>query len=175
MAHLQVQRFQSAHAETQAWAPGRVLAYERALKVALPAPKAVLRIPTVGIAMPVLDGTTDLVMDRGAGHLNGSAEVGTGGNIVLASHRDGFFRHLKDVAIGDRIEIARNGGTDVYRVDSLRVVERSDMRMVRWNGKPTLTLVTCYPFFFVGAAPQRYVVTATLVSNTIQAGLTNAL
>ena len=166
-ARLSVQRFQATHAETLAFAPGRVLAYKRALTVALPQPKAVLRIPSAQIEVPVLDGTSDTAMDRGAGHLNGSAAVGTDGNIVLASHRDGFFRHLKDVQLGDRVEIARNGGTDVYRVDGLRVVERGDMRMVRWNGKPTVTLVTCYPFFFIGAAPQRFVVTASLVENKL--------
>lgn len=170
-SRLELARFQSDHAETISWAPGRVAAYRKALHVATPAPGAVLRIPSAAMEVPVLEGTTDLVLNRGAGHISGTDEFGGGGNIVLAGHRDGFFRHLKNVSVGDRIEVAHPGATDVYRVDSLRVVDKHDVSALRSSDHAVLTLVTCYPFFYLGAAPQRYIVRASLVSNSLQTKL----
>ena len=164
-------RFQASHAETMSWAPGRVAAYRKALRSAVPAPEAVLRIPSAHLEVPVLGGTSKLEMNLGAWHIEGTAEPGSAGNVALAGHRDGFFRKLKDVAVGDRIEVARAGGTDVYRVDSLRVVERKDVSPLWPSKSPELTLVTCYPFFYLGAAPQRYIVRASLVPNPVQAKL----
>ena len=168
-AHLELARFQADHAETIAWAPGRVAAYRKALRVAAPAPEAVLRIPHAGMEVPVLEGTSDLVLNRGAGHITGTAEPGHNGNIVLAAHRDGFFRRLKFVTVGDRIEVARAGATDVYRVDSMRIVDKNDVSALRSSAQPMLTLVTCYPFFYLGAAPQRYIVQASLIPQPSQA------
>ena len=163
-ARMQISRFQAEHAETISWAPGRVSAYRRALQAALPAPEAVLRIPGANMEVPVLEGTSDLVLNRAAGHIAGTSPLGSdGGNIVLAGHRDGFFRRLKNVAVGDRIEIARGGGVDVYRVDRLQVVDRTDTSALRPTRTATLTLVTCYPFFYLGPAPQRYIVRASPV------------
>lgn len=168
LAHMEVVRFQADHPETVAWAPGRVRAYQRALGVAMPTPAAVLRLPSTGIEVPVLEGTSQVVMDRGAGHLPGTAAPGSGGNVVLASHRDGFFRRLKNVAVGDRIQLQRPGGLDTYRVETLQVVERTDTAALQPTRHPVLTLVTCYPFFYIGPAPQRYVVRASLVSSSSQ-------
>ena len=121
--------------------------------------------------VPVLEGTTDLVLNRGAGHISGTAQPGGGGNIVLAGHRDGFFRHLRNVSVGDRIEVAHQGATDVYRVDSMRVVDKHDVSALRGSDHAMLTLITCYPFFYLGAAPQRYIVQASLISQPLQARL----
>ena len=170
-SRLELARFQSEHTETISWAPGRVAAYRKALRVAAPAPAAVLRIPSAAMEVPVLEGTSDLVLNRGAGHISGTAEPGGDGNIVLAGHRDGFFRHLKDVSVGDRIEVAHGGDTDVYRVDSMRVVDKQDVSALRSSDHAVLTLVTCYPFFYLGAAPQRYIVQASLVPNPSQTKL----
>jgi sortase A len=170
-SHLELARFQSDHAETIAWAPGRISAYRKALRVAMPTPTAVLKIQSAAMEVPVLEGTTDLVLNRGAGHIAGTAEPGGSGNIVLAGHRDGFFRHLKNVSVGDRIELARPGGTDEYRVDSMRVVDKNDVSALRGGDHPVLTLITCYPFFYLGAAPQRYIVQASLVPHPLQAKL----
>ncbi len=170
-SRLELARFQADHAETVAWAPGRVAAYRKALRVAAPAPEAVLRIPGAAMEVPVLEGTTDLILNRGAGHIAGTAEPGGGGNIVLAGHRDGFFRHLKNVSLGDRIEVAHAGSTDVYRVESMRVVDKHDVSAFRSSDHAELTLVTCYPFFYLGAAPQRYIVRASLVPNPLQTKL----
>ena len=170
-ARLELAHFQEAHAETVAWAPGRIAAYRKALRFSTADPEAVLRIPSAAMEVPVLEGTTDLVLNRGAGHISGTAEPGGSGNIVLAGHRDGFFRHLKNVSVGDRIEIAHQGSTDVYRVDNMRVVDKHDTSALRSSDHAVLTLVTCYPFFYLGAAPQRYIVQASLVSHPLQTKL----
>ncbi len=163
IARLQISRFQAEHAETTAWAPGRVNAYRRALRVAMPQPEAVLRIPSANMDVPVMEGTSALVMNRAAGHITGTSVPGGGGNVVLAGHRDGFFRRLKNVAVGDEVQIVRTGGVDTYRVDRVQVVERTDTSALQSSHTPILTLVTCYPFFYLGAAPQRYIVRASLV------------
>ncbi len=171
VARMEISRFQAAHAETTSWAPGRVTAYRRALRVALPAPEAVLRIPSANLEVPVMEGTSAVVMNRAAGHITGTSAPGGGGNVVLAGHRDGFFRRLKYVSIGDRIEVSRPGGMDTYRVDDLQVVERTDTSALQPSHTPMLTLVTCYPFFYLGAAPQRYIVRASLVGQQSQRNL----
>ncbi|MGI4979378.1 MAG: class D sortase [Janthinobacterium lividum] len=170
-ARLGLARFQSEHAETISWAPGRVSAYRRALRVAMPMPEAVLRIPSADLEVPVLEGTSDPVLNRAVGHITGTSPFGSGANIVLAGHRDGFFRRLKNVAVGDRIEVARAGGVDTYRVDELKVVDRNDTSALRPTHTPTLTLVTCYPFVYLGAAPQRYIVRASPVAPLTQPNL----
>ena len=167
LSRLELQRFQVNHAETAGWAPGRVTAYRQALRVAMPLPEAVLRLPAANIEVPVLEGTSATVLNRAAGHLSGTALPGSLGNVVIAGHRDGFFRRLKNVSVGDSIELARTGGVDRYRVDRLDVVERNDTAALQPTHAPTLTLVTCYPFFYVGAAPQRYVVRASLIAPAV--------
>ncbi len=167
-ARMEISRFQADHAETNSWAPGRVNAYRTALRVAMPAPEAVLRIPSAMLEVPVMEGTSALVMNRAAGHITGTSAPGGGGNVVLAGHRDGFFRRLKNVSVGDEIEVVRPGGIDTYRVDQMQVVERTDTSALQPSHTPVLTLVTCYPFFYLGAAPQRYIVRASLVSHSNQ-------
>ena len=169
---MELSRFQSTHEETISWAPGRVAAYRKALHdVAVPPPVAVLRIPSANLQVPVLEGTSQVILNRGAGHLSGTAEPGGSGNIVIAGHRDGFFRRLKSVSVGDHIEVARAGGTDVYRVDQLQIVERTETAALQPSRKSLLTLVTCYPFFYLGAAPQRYVVRASLLDHHAESTL----
>lgn len=163
VSRMQLARFQADHAETISWAPGRVEAYRRALRVALPAPQAVLRIPAANLEVPVVEGTSALVLNRAAGHLTGTSLPGGPGNIVIAGHRDGFFRRLKNVSVGDQIQLAHGTGLDTYVVDRLDIVDRKDTSALQPSHQPVLTLVTCYPFFYLGAAPQRYIVHASLV------------
>lgn len=170
-ARVGIARFQSAHAETVSWAPGRVNAYRRALQVAMPVPEAVLRIPSTDLEVPVLEGTSDPVLNRAVGHLAGTSSFGSKGNIVLAGHRDGFFRRLNRVAVGDRIEVAHGGSVETYRVDELKVVDRTDTSALRPTHTPTLTLVTCYPFVYLGPAPQRFIVRASPVASVTQPNL----
>lgn len=121
---------------------------------------AVLRIPRIAMEVPVSDGTTERVLLAGAGLVEGTASPGSVGNIGIAAHRDTFFRGLKDVAVGDLIELETLAGTDTYRVSTLSVVAPSDVYVLAATTEPALTLVTCYPFYFVGNAPQRYIVRA---------------
>jgi sortase A len=126
------------------------------------APLALLRISKIHLEAPVFDGTDDLTLNHGVGRIAGTARPGETGNIGIAGHRDGFFRGLKSVGIGDAIEIETPNATDTYVVDQVQIVTPEDTSVLRPRSVPSLTLVTCYPFYFVGSAPKRYIVTASL-------------
>jgi len=121
---------------------------------------AVLRIPGIRLEVPVSPGTEEPVLQRGAGWIDGTSPPGSEGNIGIAAHRDGHFRGLKDVAVGDLIELDTLQGTRSYRVTGLSVVEPTDVHVLAETGEAVLTLVTCFPFYFVGHAPQRFIVRA---------------
>jgi sortase A len=143
------------------WSMKRITAYEDSLSQRFARPLAVLEIPKIGVEVPVFDGTDDLTLNRGVGRIIGTARVGRGGNVGIAGHRDGFFRGLKDVLVGDRMELRMPQRTEAYQVDQIRIVSPSDVDVLKDRGVPTLTLVTCYPFYFIGNAPQRFIVRAT--------------
>ena len=146
------------------WSSGRIREYKQSLASRIDPPIAVLSIPRIGILVPVLEGTDDLALNRGVGRIAGTAHPGESGNFGIAGHRDGFFRGLKDIREADLIEVRTLDTTYVYTVDDLRVVEPDDVSVLRSREQPTLTLVTCYPFYFVGPAPHRFIVTASLTS-----------
>lgn len=122
----------------------------------------VLRIPALHLEVPVLDGTDEVTLNRGVGRIVGTSFPGGGGNIGIAGHRDGFFRGLKDIRTGDAIELATFSGTDVFVVDRIRITNPTDLSVLRPRTEDSLTLVTCYPFYFIGPAPSRYIVEASL-------------
>ena len=146
------------------WAEARTQAYARALKEPAPAALAILRIPRIGLEGPILPGTDEWTLDRGLGWIEGTARPGESGNVGVAGHRDGFFRGLKDVKPGDAIELTTLSGQQVYRIERIFLVSPQDVSVLSPSSTPTLTLVTCFPFYFVGAAPERYVVQAALSS-----------
>ena len=150
------------------WGEKRVKAYKQALAARMGAPLAVLSIPRLRLDVPVFEGTDELTLNRGAGRIAGTAQLGEQGNIGIAAHRDGFFRSLKDVRPGDRIELVELQRKFVYTVDKILVVEPSDVTVLHSRSQPSLTLVTCYPFFFIGDAPQRYIVQASLAKSEKQ-------
>ena len=123
---------------------------------------AVLRIPALHLEVPVLEGTDEVTLNRGVGRIAGTSLPGQGGNIGIAGHRDGFFRRLKNIRTGDAIELATISRTDVFVVDRIRITSQTDVSVLRPRTKHSLTLVTCYPFYFVGPAPSRYIVEASL-------------
>ena len=123
---------------------------------------ALLRIPALHLEVPVLDGTDEVTLNRGVGRIAGTSLPGQGGNIGIAGHRDGFFRGLKDIRVGDAIELVTVSGRDVFVVDRIRVTSPADVDVLQPRTKDSVTLVTCYPFYFVGPAPRRYVVQASL-------------
>lgn len=143
------------------WSPDRITAYEHSLQRYFPAPLAVLRISKVHLEVPVLEGTDDLALNRGVGHIVGTVRPGENGNIGIAGHRDGFFRALKDVGPGDVIELVTPESTDTYVVDRVVLVSPEDVSVLAPRSVSSITLVTCYPFYYVGSAPKRYIVQAS--------------
>jgi len=146
----------------QLWSAKRIHAYEQSLGEHLAPPIAVLRIPKIGLEVPILEGTDDLNLNRAVGHIPGTSKPGQRGNIGIAGHRDGFFRGLKDVLLGDMIEIITQSETDVYAIDQIVIVHPNDVEVLSPRRYPSLTLVTCYPFYFIGSAPERYIIQASL-------------
>jgi sortase A len=144
------------------WSEQRIKGYEESLAEHFAPAIAILRIPKVHIEVPVLEGTDDLTLNRGVGHVAGSANPGENGNMAIAGHRDGFFRGLKDVGLGDTIELETPKATETYIIDRITIVDPSDVSVLKPRGRGSLTLVTCYPFYFVGSAPQRYIVQASV-------------
>ena len=108
--------------------------------------------------MPVFDGTDEWVLNRGVGRIIGSTRVGESGNIGIAGHRDGFFRVLKDIAVGDLMTLSSSSATTTYAVDQIEIVTPDDVSVLAPRAGPSVTLVTCYPFYHPGDAPQRFIV-----------------
>jgi sortase A len=146
------------------WSESRVRAYRESQKEPAPLAIAVLEVPRLHLAVPVLEGTDELTLNRGVGHVEGTARPGDPGNVAIAGHRDGFFRVLKDVTSGDRIRLVTLGQTLEYTVQETRIVEPEDVQVLELTGTPVLTLLTCYPFYYVGSAPKRFVVRAVLLA-----------
>lgn len=147
------------------WSQKRVEAYQRSLAERFAPPLAILRISKVRLEVPVLEGTDDLTLNRGVGHIAGTGRPGDEGNIGIAGHRDGFFRALKDIGPGDTIELQTPWGTDRYTVDQIVLVRPDDVSVLQPRPIRSLTLVTCYPFYFIGSAPQRYIVQASIADS----------
>lgn len=150
----------STDVDDSLWSRKRVAAYRASLEKSFPPPLAVLRVPRIGLEVPVLDGTDDLTLNRAVGRIAGTARPGEPGNLGIAGHRDGFFRGLKDIGPGDAISLETLSGPEDYVVESIRIVTPTDVWVLDPTPAAVLTLVTCYPFYFVGDAPQRYVVRA---------------
>ena len=148
------------------WSPARVKAWQTAVNDPSPAPLGVLRIPKLRLEAPLLEGSADATLDRGLGHIEDTAPLGMPGNAGIAGHRDGFFRVLKDIAEGDAIELQTLAGRETYRVERIWIVEPDDVSVLDPTPSRSLTLVTCYPFYFVGSAPQRFIVRAVSIGNT---------
>ncbi|NEZ05015.1 class D sortase [Wenzhouxiangella sp. XN201] len=137
-------------------------------------PVAVLRIAKVGLEVPVYADLSELNLSRGAGWIGGTAAPNTGGNMAIAAHRDQYFRPLKDIQVGDTIELESLSGHGEYRVSRIAIVDPEDVTVLDDTTVPTVTLVTCYPFYFIGNAPQRYIVQATAVEKPGKAFSTDA-
>lgn len=147
--------------DLELWAEKRIREYEESLRVEADPPLAVLTIQKLGIQVPVYDGADDFNLNRGVGRIKGTAMVGGVGNMGVAGHRDGFFRGLKDIAIGDGIDLLTMNGKELYTVSSIEIVDPGDVWVLAPSEEKMITLVTCYPFYYVGHAPKRYIVKAT--------------
>lgn len=144
------------------WSAKRIEGYRQSLAMHFAPSTALLLIPKIHLEVPVLAGTDDFSLNRGVGHIEGTAAPGDDGNIGIAGHRDGFFRGLKDVSVGDEVEMVTQKKTAVYVIDEITIVDPSDVSVLAPQSRSSVTLVTCYPFYFVGNAPKRYIVHASL-------------
>ena len=141
-AHLQVTGIQSPGAESTNGLLGR------------------MEIPRLGVSIVVAEGIAEVTLRRAGGHIPGTSFPGQGGNVGIAGHRDTLFRPLRNVRQDDLITVTTLAGEYRYRVTSTEIVSTSDVRVLESDGHESLTLVTCYPFYFVGPAPDRFIVRA---------------
>ncbi len=123
-----------------------------------------IELTRIGVTAMILEGTDDRTLRRAVGHIPGTPLPGQPGNVAIAGHRDTFFRALRNVRQDDEITLMTLEGSYRYRVDSISVVGPEDTRVLDNSGGDILTLVTCYPFYFVGPAPRRFIVRAQRIS-----------
>lgn len=156
---------QAGEPDTSLWNEKRLAEYKATLHHK-DLPEGVLRIPKLKLEVPVYEGTSDLTLNRGAGRIEGTASIDSShGNIGIAAHRDGFFRPLKDIKVGDTMFLDTVTSTRQYRVTKLDIVDPSNTSVLAPSSASEITLVTCYPFYFVGSAPQRFIVHAQAEQN----------
>ncbi len=122
-----------------------------------------LEIPRLGVSIVVFEGVARKTLRHAVGHIEATALPGQTGNVGIAGHRDTFFRPLKDILTDDRITVTTLAGTYDYRVAWTKVVDPYEVAVLDPTGGEVLTLVTCYPFYFVGSAPDRFIVRAERV------------
>jgi sortase A len=155
--------------DMQAWSNGAKARYLAAREADPAAPLGILHIPSVRLDAPVYADDSSLNLDRGAAIIAGMAYPHELGHIGIAGHRDGYFRSLRELKLGDRIRLDTLYGPKEFVVDDLRVVEPDDLSLLAETRDQRLTIVTCYPFHFVGKAPQRYLVRAALITDDASA------
>ncbi|MGD1093952.1 MAG: class D sortase [Bryobacteraceae bacterium] len=119
-----------------------------------------LEIPRIDLSVMVLEGVQAGTLGKGAGHIPGTAFPNDAGNVGIAAHRDSFFRKLRNIRTNDQVTLTTLQGSYQYAVDWTRVVEPTDVSVLSPSSDRILTLVTCYPFYYVGPAPQRFIVRA---------------
>ena len=150
------------------WDATQIEDYEEALLAEYPPPLGLLIINDLNIEVPIYNGTDEHILDRGAGRIKGMAKMDEEGNLGISAHRDSFFRGLKDIEMGDVILVQSAHGVEKYEVSNVNIVPKDDVSVLAPVDQKTLTLVTCYPFYHVGAAPQRFIVTALPAPDLIE-------
>ncbi len=123
-----------------------------------------IEIPQIGLSSVILEGTEPGTLRRAVGHVPGTALPGQPGNLCLAGHRDTFFRPLRKINVGDRVIVRAADSVAEYRVQSTQIVHPEDIQVLDNTPVDTLTLITCYPFRYIGAAPKRFVVRAARIA-----------
>ena len=153
-------RQSSAAAELKVLPPSLSVNNEVRQMIALGSVLGRIEIGRIGVAVIIVEGTNGRTLRRAVGHVPGTALPGERGNVALTGHRDTFFRALRNVRENDEVTLTTLNGSYRYRVDSMKVVTADDIEVLSDSVEPILTLVTCYPFYFVGPAPKRFVVRA---------------
>jgi sortase A len=155
-AKMEVQKESSAPRSATPVSPSR-----RARPVIYPGDVVgTLDVPRLRLSVAVVEGDSGRVLSLGAGHIPGTALPGAPGNVGIAAHRDTYFRPLQNIRRNDEITVTTRWGTFRYLVDGTQIVKPSDVKVLSPGDRPELTLVTCYPFHFIGSAPKRFVVHA---------------
>ncbi|WP_185151408.1 class D sortase [Peribacillus simplex] len=126
-----------------------------------------LYIPKIEATLPIYHGTDEDELEKGVGHYAGSVLPGEKDNSVLSGHRDTIFRDLGEVGEGDLLIAKTEAGTFTYKVRKVRIVDADDRTVIVPKPKATLTVTTCYPFSYIGSAPERYVLVADLLKSEI--------
>ena len=122
----------------------------------------ILSVPAIDLEVAIFEGTSDRALNLGIGRVAGTAHVGEPDNLALAGHRDGFFRGLKNIDIGDELILETGDKKERYQVTDFFVVAPEDVHVLEQSGEPMITLITCYPFYVLGHAPKRFIVRAKL-------------
>jgi sortase A len=143
------------------WSQTRVQEFLASQGLPVSEPVGVLRAPSLNLIVPIYPDSSELHLNRGAGLIQGMSAPDEGGNLGVAGHRDGYFRALKNVRRDDVLEVQTRSRRHRYRVVSVDVVDPSDRRLLADTEEPTITLVTCYPFYYLGHAPLRFIVRGT--------------
>jgi sortase A len=130
-----------------------------------------MEVPRLGLKAIFVQGDSPRILRHAVGHISETALPGESGNVVLTGHRDSFFRSLRSIQPGDAITIKTLNGEFEYQVESTEVVLPSDVQVLQPSSENTLTLVTCFPFYYVGAAPKRFIVRARQDRTTTGVGL----
>jgi sortase A len=126
-----------------------------------------LIIPKLGASLPIFHGTDEEELEKGVGHFSKSVLPGENDNSVLSGHRDTVFRKLGEVGKGDLLVVETKAGKFTYKVRNIRIVDKDDRTVIVPKPRATLTVSTCYPFDFIGASPERYILVANLVSKQL--------
>jgi sortase A len=124
-----------------------------------------LQIPKIQVDAIVVEGASRRELSEGPGHMKQTAQPGESGNAVITAHRDTFFRHIYELNKGDQIQVRRSGRTFIYEVTGRRIVMPEDISVIKPTDNPQLTLITCYPTYYIGPAPKRLVVFSKLVDS----------
>ncbi len=141
------------------WSVKQIAKYEKKKNTG-DLPLAMLKIERLNLEAPVYLGTDRVTLDRGVGIIESTAYLGEVGNIGISGHRDGFFRPLKDIKLGDAIEILTPTGVQEFEVSDITIVDALEVSVLDSTDTTVLTLITCYPFYYQGYAPDRYIVRA---------------
>lgn len=126
-------------------------------------------VDRLGVSVAIVEGSGDGELKHAAGHIIGTAFPGQRGNVAIAAHRDTFFRPLRNIRARDVIRVTTPQGEFRYRVIATRIVRPDNVEVLKPGRSEDLTLVTCYPFYYIGSAPRRFIVRARRIPESVAA------
>jgi sortase A len=160
----EMRRFQQQRINSKPAVDGQISVHQVSFHPEPGKPLGEIELTRVGVTAMIFEGTDDRTLQRAVGHIPGTAMPGQPGNVAIAGHRDTFFRALRNVQQGDEINLITVDGSYGYRIDSISVVAPEHTEVLDNSGGDFLTLVTCYPFYYVGPAPRRFIVRAQKIT-----------